>query len=184
MPASVIARNEKTIVLQIEVPIESGNMLDLEDGLQRSLNEAGQLGTKELLGLFEPPNKEPIVVNQQKWSYKGKVLKCYETLYGCVPMERSVYQGVRGGATLAPLDHCTGIIGSATPKFAKTLAWKYGQMPAPAVKEDFETNHQRTLSNSYIKHLSDRVGALIEDQKDARPGMSYHPCWNLWKLSP
>ncbi len=48
------------------------------------------------------------------------------------------------------------------------LAWKYSQMPAPAVKEDFETNHQRTLSNSYIKHLSDRVSSLIEDQKDTR----------------
>ena len=166
MPASVIARKPKTIVLQIEVPIESGNMLDLEDGLQRVLNEAGQLGTKELLELFEPPNKDPIVVNQQKWSYKGKVLKRYETMYGCVPMERSVYQGVRGGVTLAPLDLRTGIVGSATPKFAKTLAWKYSQMPAPAVKEDFATNHQRTLSNSYIKHLSDRVGVLIEDHKN------------------
>ncbi|USE34648.1 hypothetical protein [Endozoicomonas sp. SCSIO W0465] len=41
-------------------------------------------------------------------------------------MERSVYQGVRGGVTLAPLDLRTGIVGSATPKFAKTLAWKYG----------------------------------------------------------
>ena len=75
MPASVVARKPKTIVLQIEVPIEPGNMLDLEDGLQRVLNEAGLLGTKELLQLFEPPNKDPIVVNQQKWSYKGKELK-------------------------------------------------------------------------------------------------------------
>ena len=166
MSASVIARHPKTIVLQIEVPIESGNMLSLEDRLQQALNEAGQLGTQELLRLFEPPNKEPIVVNHQKWSYKGKVLKHYETLYGRVPLERSVYQGVRGGVTLAPLDYRTGIVGSATPKFAKTLAWKYSQMPAPAVKEDFETNHQRPLSNSYIKHLSDRVGALIEDQKE------------------
>ncbi|WP_422132922.1 hypothetical protein [Endozoicomonas sp. ALD040] len=169
MSASIIARREKTIVQQIVVPIDSGNMLNLEDGLQRALNEAGQLGTQELLKLFEPPNKEPIVVNQQKWSsYKGKVLKHYETLYGRVPMERSVYQGVRGGSTLAPIDLRTGIVGSATPKFAKTLAWKYSQMPAPAVKEDFETNHQRVLSNSYIKHLSYRLGALVEDQKDTR----------------
>ncbi|WP_419536495.1 hypothetical protein [Endozoicomonas sp.] len=36
-----------------EVSIDSGNMLNLEDSLQRALNEAGQLGTKELLGLFE-----------------------------------------------------------------------------------------------------------------------------------
>ena len=168
MSASIISSETKTIVLQVEVSVESGNMLELEDELQRALNEAGRLGTQELLKLFEPANKKPIVVNQQKWSYKGKVLKRYETLYGCVPMERSVYQGVRGGATLAPLDYQTGIVGSATPKFAKTLAWKYSQMPAPAVKEDFETNYQRTLSNSYIKHLSDRVGALIDDQRDTR----------------
>lgn len=43
MPASVVARKPKTIVLQIEVPIEPGNMLDPEDGLQRALNEAGLL---------------------------------------------------------------------------------------------------------------------------------------------
>ena len=117
MAASIIACKPKTIVLQIEVPVESDNMLELENGLQQALNEAGRLGTQELLKLFEPANKKPIVVNQQKWSYKGKVLKRYETLYGCVPMERSVYQGVRGGATLAPLDYRTGIVGSATPKF-------------------------------------------------------------------
>ena len=75
MSASVIARQEKTIILQVEVPIDSSNMLALEDGLQRALNDAGQLGTQELLKLFELPNKEPIVVNQQKWNYKGKVLK-------------------------------------------------------------------------------------------------------------
>jgi len=164
--ASVISRQEKMVVLQIEMPIDSENMLSLEEGLQQALNEAGKLGTQELLKRFESPNKEPIVVNRQKWNYKGHVLKHYETLYGSVPMERAVYQGVRGGSTLAPLDLRAGIIGSATPKFAKTLAWKYSQMPAPAVKEDFEANHQRRLSNSYIKHLSDRVGAIIEGQKD------------------
>ena len=121
MSASVIARKPETIVWQIEVPIESDNMLDLEDGLLRALNEAGQLGTRELLNLFEPTNKKPIVVHQQKWNYKGKVLKRYETLYGCVPMERSVYQGVRGGTTLAPLDHRAGIVGSATPNLPKRL---------------------------------------------------------------
>ncbi|WP_067517745.1 ISKra4 family transposase [Endozoicomonas ascidiicola] len=167
MPASIVSSNREKIVLQIEIPIEAGNMLDLENSLQKTLNDAGQLGAQELLGLFEPANKEPIVVNKQKWSYKGKVLKHYESMYGKIPFKRSVYQGVRGGVTLSPLDIDAGIVGSATPKFAKSLAWKYSQMPAPAVKEDFEANHQRTLSNSYIKHLSDRVGALIEEHSDA-----------------
>ena len=58
-------------------------------------------------------------------------------------MERSVYHVVTDGVNLAPLDYHTGIVGSAAPGFAKTLAYKYSQMPASAVKEDFETNHQR-----------------------------------------
>ena len=47
MTASIIARKPKTIVLQIEVPVESDNMLDLENGLQRALNEAGRLGEEK-----------------------------------------------------------------------------------------------------------------------------------------
>ena len=64
MPASTIARQPKTMVL--EVPIEYGNMLNLEDGLPQALNEAGRLGIQELPTLFEPLNKESIVINQQK----------------------------------------------------------------------------------------------------------------------
>ena len=45
MAASIIACKPKTIVLQIEVPVESDNMLELENGLQQALNEAGRLGT-------------------------------------------------------------------------------------------------------------------------------------------
>ena len=107
MPATVISSQPDRIVLQIEVPVDSNNMLSLEDSLQRELNEAGLLGTKELLELlerFEPTNKAPFIFNQQRWSHKGKVIKHYETLYGSVPVERSVYQGTRGGTTLAPLD--------------------------------------------------------------------------------
>lgn len=84
--------------------------------------EAGLPGTKKILGLFESTTKTPIVVNQQKWNCKEKVLKHYKTLYGCGPVERSVYRGVRGGATLSLLDCRAGIFVSATTRLAKTLA--------------------------------------------------------------
>ncbi len=59
MSASIVSSETKTIVLQVEVSVESGNMLELEDELQRTLNEAGRLGTQELLKLFEPANSRP-----------------------------------------------------------------------------------------------------------------------------
>ncbi|WP_281180473.1 hypothetical protein [Endozoicomonas ascidiicola] len=43
MPASIVSSNREKIVLQIEIPIEAGNMLDLENSLQKTLNDAGQL---------------------------------------------------------------------------------------------------------------------------------------------
>ncbi len=65
--------------------------------------------------------------------------------------------------TWCPLDHAAHIVGSATPKFAKMVSWKYSKMGAPAVQEDMVTNHGRKLAVSYIKHLSDDVGLLVED---------------------
>ena len=52
MPATVISSQPDRIVLQIEVPVDSSNMLSLEDNLQGELNEAGLLGTKKLFMIF------------------------------------------------------------------------------------------------------------------------------------
>ncbi len=83
MPASVVACKSKTIVLQIEVPVESGNMFDLEHGLQRALNEAGQLGTKELRELFESPNKNPSSSISRSGATKEKLLKAIKPCMMC-----------------------------------------------------------------------------------------------------
>ncbi|MCU7811346.1 MAG: ISKra4 family transposase [Candidatus Thiodiazotropha sp. (ex Notomyrtea botanica)] len=142
-------------------------MLASEDSLQQALNEAGKLGTAEILDLYDDiPGQAAIVVNGRKLSYKHQVAKCYETPYGAVSVERAVYQGSGGGVTLSPLDLSAGIIGSATPKLAKMVAWKYSKMAAPAVEEDLKANHSRKLARSYIKRLSDDVGVLAEAYED------------------
>lgn len=163
MTAVILSRTEKTFTLQIEVPVDAGNMLASEDLLQQALNEGGRLGTGELLERFEVPDHEPIVLRGQKLRYKNQVAKRYETPYGAVTYERAVYQGHCEGKTWCPLDHHAHIIGASTPKLAKMVSWKYSKMPAPAVAEDLTSNHSRKLALSYIKHLSDAVGFLIED---------------------
>ena len=163
MTAVILSRTENAFTLQIEVSIDSDNMLTSEELLQQALNEGGRLGTGELLTRFEVPDHNPIVLRGQKLTYKHQVAKRYETPYGAVTYERAVYQGHCGGQTWCPLDHNAHIIGAATPKLAKMVTWKYSKMPAPAVAEDLSSNHGRKLALSYIKHLSDAVGFLLED---------------------
>ena len=166
MAATIIARTDQSFTLQIEVPMRSHNMLSSENDLQQALNEAGRLGTGELLEHFEVPNHDPIVIRDRKLTYKHSVTKLYETPYGSVHFDRAIYQGSGGGATWCPLDHHAHIIGSATPKLAQMISWKYGKMGAPSVEEDLEINHCRKLARSYIKHLSDAVGMLVEDHEN------------------
>ena len=163
MTAVIISRTEHAITLQIEVPTDTDNMLAGEALLQEALNEGGRLATGELLKRFEVPDHNPIVMRGQKLRYKHQVNKRYETPYGAITFERAVYQGHCGGQTWCPLDHNAHIIGSATPKLAQMVSWKYSKMPAPSVAEDLQLNHGRKLALSYIKHLSDAVGFLVED---------------------
>ncbi|WP_206679484.1 hypothetical protein, partial [Endozoicomonas acroporae] len=62
MTAVILTRNEKSFTLQIEVPVDSDNMLSSEDLLQDALNEGGRLATGELLQRFEVPNHDPVVL--------------------------------------------------------------------------------------------------------------------------
>ncbi len=163
MPSSIVSRTDHSFTLQIEVNMSPDNMLVSENNLQQALNEGGRLAMEEILHRFDVPDKKPLLLRGQKLNYKHKVPKCYETPYGQVSCERAVYQGHCGGMTWCPLDHAAHIVGSATPKFAKMVSWKYSKMGAPAVQEDMVTNHGRKLAVSYIKHLSDDVGLLVED---------------------
>ena len=166
MSIKIINRTAQSFTLQIEVTVQPDNMLSCENDLQQELNEAGRIATGEILERFEVPNHNPIVIRERKLTYKHMITKVYETPYGSVHFDRAIYQGSGGGATWCPLDHNAHIIGSATPKLAQMVSWKYSKVGAPAVEEDLEINHGRKLARSYIKHLSDAVGMLVEDHEN------------------
>ena len=75
MTATIVSRTNESFILQVEVPVKTDNMLFSENSLQQALNEAGRLGTGELLNRFETPNKTPIVVRGRKLTYKHSVTK-------------------------------------------------------------------------------------------------------------
>ncbi len=67
---------------------------------------------------------------------------------------------------MVPMERKCRIIGSSsTPRFAKMVSWKYGQMPASKVSEDLELNHSRKTSRKLIQNLGAAVGEVAREKE-------------------
>lgn len=80
-------------------------------------------------------------------------------------MARYVYQSSKGGATYCPLEKSAKIIHDGSPRFAKQISSKYGNMSAKKVQKDLLENHERKISKDYITNMSNSIGRLIEQQE-------------------
>ena len=81
-------------------------------------------------------------------------------------MNRHVYQSGWGGQIVVPMERASRIIGSSsTPRFAKMVSWKYGQLPASKVSEDLSMNHCRKTSRKLIQNLGAAVGEVARENE-------------------
>jgi len=158
MQANLISQNEKEVVLEIKITLES-SMLKTEESIQQSLNHAGCLATEFALSRYDS-NGDPIMVNELKYTSKGQIEKIYQTPYGEIRLPRHVYQCSKGGKTYCPLEKDAKIIVYSTPKFAKMVSSKYSLGGGRIVQKDLDENHGRYISRGYIKDISDSVGRI------------------------
>ncbi len=93
--------------------------------------------------------------------------KVYETPYGKIELTRHVYQSNQGGRTYCPLEIDGRIIGQSSPKFAKQISSKYGDLGSRKVKKDLGENHGRKVSRKFIQDLSKQVGQVIQTKEDS-----------------
>lgn len=150
--------NKLTIELTIEL---TGNMLEMEELIQKSVNDLGLLETAEALKHFDT-NGEPIVIGDRKLTSKGAEKKKYETPYGELELCRHVYQSSGGGQTYIPLEIGGHLInGNTTPRFGKTLSWKYSEMSSNRLIVDLEENHGRLVSGKLVQHVMSGVSSVI-----------------------
>lgn len=85
-----------------------------------------------------------------------------ETPYGEIAVMRHVYQSHRGGETYVPLERDGRLVnGNTTPRFAKTVSWKYSEMSAGRLIADLGENHGRTISGKFVQQTMARVGILL-----------------------
>jgi len=158
MDAKIVNRDGDNVSIQIDVSLK-GSMLDAEDRIQSALNKAGTLATEELLSKFDSDGS-PITFGSVKYTARSRDAKTYQTPYGEIALERYVYQTSKGGKIFVPLETDARIIGTSTPRFAKIVSNKYANMGSTALIKDLNENHNRRVVRSFVKNVSDRVGAI------------------------
>ena len=160
MLAELVNRDGNEVTVQFIVKL-TGSMLDDEQALQRSLNEAGQIAMGPMLEQFDT-NGEPIRVEGVQHTVRVRSPQTYETPYGPVQVERNVYQNSRGGRTYVPLEADGRMVLNSTPRYSQIVSGKYARFGADAICEDLLECNGRKLSRNYAKSLSDFVGSIAQ----------------------
>lgn len=146
------------------------SMLESETNLQRAANEALNAATGACLSRFDTDGA-PLLIGRDKLTSKGRLSKLYQTPYGGVSVERHVYQNSKGGRTFCPMEQDARVFRTATPLFARQVAFKYGHTDSRIAARDF-AEHGRIITHSYVREVASDV-ALVGAQKE-----------EVWTLSP
>ena len=160
MPATLIEQKDHTLTIQFTVGL-TGQMLEDEQALQQSLNEAGRVAMVPMLKQFDT-HGEPIRIGGVKHTVKNYAPQIYETPYGPVQVERHTYQTCQGGRAYVPLENDARLILNSTPRYSQIVSGKYARFGADAICQDLLECNGRTLSRNYAKKLSDFVGTVAQ----------------------
>jgi len=145
--------------IEIEVP-EGTSLLEAEEAMQAALMEAGAGLVEEFLHASDADGK-PLSVDGETLTAKAqKEPLVVECTFGAVTVTRWAYQGSRGGKCYYPLDRKMELLGSATPKFARSVGFKHAHAPAAKVCQDLEENHGRSVSVHFVQALTELLGEM------------------------
>ena len=76
-----------------------------------------------------------------------------------------MYQNSKGGSIYVPLAIDGRLINNSTPKFAKQISSKYGNLSERKVQQDLADNHGRKISRTYLQNTTKAVNQVIEAQE-------------------
>ncbi len=160
MSAQIVKQDNNEITVQFTMKL-TGSMLNDEQALQDSLNEAGCAVMIPMIAQFDTKG-EPIRVNGVKHTVKKRDPQKYETPYGPVKLDRYTYQHSKGGRNYVPLEADARMVLNSTPRYAKMVTGKYARFGANALQEDMLECNGRKISHEYAKDLSDFVGSIAQ----------------------
>lgn len=164
MTVSIVKQTNDSITLQVTVKFNQ-SMLDSENTIQDTLNEAGNIATGALLKKFDTDGSN-IIMGKIKMTSKGMEPKYYQTPYGEVQVRRHVYQTSKGGPTYCPLEYNARIILTSTPRFASQVSHKASEAAAATVAEDLSVNHNRQVAKALVQRLTETVSTVVQAKEE------------------
>jgi hypothetical protein len=165
MTAQICKIEEGILTLELRIPLK-GTMLDMENGIQDSLNEAGRLATIEALKTFDTDGR-PITVSQTKLTArKQKATQYYECPYGSIHVERHLYQSNQGGRTYCPMEDGARIFSTATPRYAQIISGLYADLDGGKTKRTLFALLRRETTKSYIQDISAAVATVAQIKEE------------------
>lgn len=150
-----------TFQTMVSVTVPAGtSMLEAEDLLMGKINDAGVALTGHLLRARDA-SAPAFERDGRRFTAKSKKeVRHVETPYGCAVVWRRAFQSSLGGVCTYPMDEAAGLIGAATPKFARMVSRKLVELPAAEVVRDLRENHARKVTVDFVQRLTGLVGAL------------------------
>ena len=165
MSANLKSISGTTVTIELQVEL-TDSMLDSEENILSSLNEAGSIATEEALKHFDSDGSK-LVFGEVPFFSKGQLSKKYQTPYGEVSVSRHVYQSSKGGKTFCPMEQDARIIVTSTPRFAKMTSNKIALGPTTVVQKDLLDNHGRKVTRTFLSEISDAVGSIVQAKEES-----------------
>jgi hypothetical protein len=164
MSVRLTAIEGDTVRIELNIKL-SRSMLESEEAILRTLNEAGCVATGEALKRFDTDGSA-ILIGGMKWTSKGEGSKYYQTPYGEIEVMRHVYQTSAGGQIFCPMERDARIVVTSTPRFAKVVAHKFACGGSTQVESDLAENHGRRVARSYLQKLAEAVGSIVQAKEE------------------
>jgi len=107
-----------------------------------------------------------VTIHGERWGNRRIHPHEYETIFGTVPIERSVYQQSGRGRVAVPLDLRLGMVeGTYTPRLARIATRALAGMPEHEAADLLQEVGLAKLSNSTIGRLSRAMSARYEQNR-------------------
>ena len=148
-----------------EVAARSGAGIDLRDEERRIQELANAWGREAMVAVMKRADtaSPEVEIEGKRWGNRRVHPGEYQTVFGVVSMERSVYQQSGRGRVAIPMDLRLGIVeGMYTPRMARIATRAIALMPEEEAAGFLCEVGTATLSNSTLGRLPRAIGARYE----------------------